>query len=52
LSIYRWININPTVLGRGKSLFAGVTPKFPLRLLESKTFKSGVVALRYEPERK
>ena len=46
------LNINPTVLGRGKSLFAGVTRSFPLKLLESKTFKSGVVALRYEPERK
>jgi dihydrofolate reductase len=46
------LNINPTVLGHGKSLFAGVTRSFPLKLLESKTFKSGVVALRYEPERK
>jgi dihydrofolate reductase len=46
------ININPTVLGHGKSLFTGVSRTFPLRLLESKTLKSGVVALRYEPERK
>lgn len=46
------ININPTVLGRGKSLFASVTRKIPLKLLEAKTFKSGVVAMRYEPERK
>jgi dihydrofolate reductase len=46
------INVNPTVLGSGKPLFAGVTRKFPLKLLESKTFKSGVVALRYAPERK
>ena len=46
------ININPTMLGRGKSLFAGVTRTFPLKLLEAQTFKSGVVALRYEPERK
>jgi dihydrofolate reductase len=45
------ININPTVLGRGKPLFAGVTRQIPLKLLESKTFKSGVVALRYEPQR-
>jgi dihydrofolate reductase len=43
------LNINPTVLGRGKPLFAGVTRRFPLKLLESKTFKSGVVALRYVP---
>jgi dihydrofolate reductase len=45
------ININPTVLGQGKALFAGVSRTFPLKLLESKTFTSGVVALRYEPER-
>ena len=45
------ININPTVLGRGKALFAGVTRKIPLKLLESRPFKSGVVALRYEPDR-
>jgi len=46
------ININPAVLGQGKLLFANVTRKFPLKLLETKTFKSGVVALRYEPDRK
>jgi dihydrofolate reductase len=45
------ININPIVLGRGKPLFANVTREFPLKLLEAKTFQSGVVALRYEPVR-
>lgn len=45
------ININPTILGEGKALFAGVTRSFPLKLLASKTFQSGVVALRYEPDR-
>jgi dihydrofolate reductase len=45
------ININPTMLGQGRALFAGVTRPFPLKLLESKTFQSGVVALRYAPER-
>ena len=30
------ININPTVLGHGKPLFAGVTRKFSLKLLEVK----------------
>ncbi|MBX3084545.1 MAG: dihydrofolate reductase [Anaerolineae bacterium] len=48
---YRF-NINPTVLGKGKPFFANVTRNFPLKLIESKTFKSGVVALRYEPIRK
>ncbi len=46
------ININPVVLGHGKPLFAGVTRQFPLKLLGTKTFKSGVVSLRYEPDRK
>jgi dihydrofolate reductase len=45
------ININPTVLGSGPSLFEGVARKFPLKLLESKTLKSGVILLRYEPDR-
>jgi dihydrofolate reductase len=45
------ININPTALGRGKPLFANVTRDFPLKLLEAKAFKSGAVALRYEPVR-
>src|SRR5579859_5523264 len=43
---YRF-NINPIVLGRGKSPFTGVTRKFSLNLLDSKTFRSGVVAVRY-----
>jgi dihydrofolate reductase len=45
------IGINPVVLGHGKPLFAGVTRNFPLKLLEAQPFKSGVVALRYEPVR-
>ncbi len=45
------INVNPTVLGEGKPLFANMNRKIPLKLLESKTFNSGVVALRYAPVR-
>lgn len=45
------ININPVVLGSGKPLFSGVTRNFPLKLLEARTLKSGVVTLRYEPAR-
>ncbi len=47
---YRF-NINPTVLGEGKPLFANITRNIPLKLLESNTLKSGVVLLRYEPVR-
>jgi dihydrofolate reductase len=45
------INVNPVVLGVGKPYFANVTRNFKLKLLGSKTFQSGVVALRYEPVR-
>ncbi len=45
------IQINPTTLGEGKRLFAEGGRKLRLKLLESRTFASGVVALRYEPNR-
>ena len=45
------ININPTVLGQGKPYFAQGTSGFPLKLLETQTLTSGVVALRYERDR-
>ncbi|MBI5670581.1 MAG: dihydrofolate reductase [Chloroflexi bacterium] len=45
------LNLNPSVLGCGKPLFANITRNFQLKLLESRTFKSGVVGLRYEPVR-
>jgi dihydrofolate reductase len=42
--------VYPVVLGQGKRLFKdGITAT--LRLLESRSFSSGVVALVYEPER-
>ncbi len=47
---YRF-NINPMVLGHGKPHFANDTRQIPLTLLESKTFSSGVVSLRYAPVR-
>lgn len=47
---YRF-NINPTMLGKGKPLFGGLPHQMQLKLIESKTLKSGVVALRYEPIR-
>jgi dihydrofolate reductase len=41
--------VHPIVLGEGRRLFEGVNPpeKCQLKLVESKTFKSGCVALRY-----
>jgi dihydrofolate reductase len=44
--------VHPVVVGRGKHLFKeGVDTKV-LKLIETKTFSSGVVALTYQPESK
>ena len=43
-----WLNVNPVVLGEGKSLFANLRNKIPLKLVSTKVFNSGVVGLRYE----
>jgi dihydrofolate reductase len=49
--IYEYrINVNPVVLGSGMPLFKGVD-NLKLNLIDSQTFKGGVVALRYEPIR-
>jgi dihydrofolate reductase len=42
------INVNPVILGKGEMLFEGVED-IKLKLVESKTLKSGVVLLKYEP---
>jgi dihydrofolate reductase len=41
--------INPVVLGSGTPLFKGNLDKLPLKLLESKVLKSGLVILHYQP---
>jgi dihydrofolate reductase len=43
------IMVNPIVLGDGKPLFKGIQNKLELRLLKTKTFKSGNVLLYYAP---
>lgn len=45
-----WIFVNPILLGQGIPLFKNVTGIVKLKLLESKTFTSGVVALHYGKE--
>lgn len=40
--------VHPLVIGNGKPLFASMSIKVPLRLVESKTYDNGVVNLRYE----
>jgi dihydrofolate reductase len=43
------IMVNPVVLGNGKPLFKGIKDKFNLKLLKTKTFRSGNVLLYYQP---
>lgn len=40
--------IHPVMLGAGTRYFPPDAPRIPLRLLETRTFSSGVVYLRYE----
>ncbi len=47
-----WIFVNPVLLGQGIPLFKDVTEKTPLKLVETKTFSHGVIALHYETIRK
>lgn len=48
---YRII-VNPVVIGNGKTLFKGIKDRFNLKLLKTKTFRSGNVLLYYEPIKK
>ncbi len=41
--------VNPVVLGKGNTLFAGLNDELNLKLLKTKTFKSGNVLLYYQP---
>ena len=43
------IVVIPIVLGQGKTLFAGVTGRFPLTLINTRPFGNGNVVLSYEP---
>jgi dihydrofolate reductase len=42
------LQVNPVILGAGKNLFANVK-KMNLKLIEARTFKNGIVWLRYQP---
>jgi len=43
-----WFLVHPIILGKGKQLFENLNQKSKLKLLESKVFNSGVVALHYQ----
>ncbi len=48
---YRFL-IHPVILGQGLPLFKNITEKIDLKLLNTKTFQSGVVAMYYEPTKR
>lgn len=43
-----WLFVNPIILGQGMPLFKDVTGTTELKLVESKTFECGVIALHFE----
>ena len=44
--------VHPVVLGSGKPLFKNIKDKVNLKLVETKSFNSGVVGLYYQPDKK
>jgi dihydrofolate reductase len=42
--------VHPVVLGSGKRLFTEANPKQKLKLVETKSFNTGIVILHYQPE--
>ena len=42
-----WLFVNPIILGKGMPLFKDITGTTKLKLVESKTFPCGVIALHY-----
>jgi dihydrofolate reductase len=43
-----WLNVNPVALGSGNPLFGG---KITLKLVEARTYRSGVIGMHYQPDR-
>jgi hypothetical protein len=41
----------PVIVGKGKRLFQNASEKKSLKLIETKTFSSGVVVLSYQPDK-
>ena len=43
--------VQPIVAGHGPTLFAGLSERLDLKLVGRQEFRSGAVALRYQPSR-
>jgi len=46
-----YINVYPVVLGGGILLWKDIKDRMKLKLLEAKTFRSGVVGLHYQSDK-
>jgi len=44
------LELNPTILAKGKALFTNQEQRKKLTLIDSKALKSGLIILRYKPE--
>ena len=44
-----WLLVHPVIWGAGRRLFEGMSDRIELKLVDSQTFKSGVVVLHYTP---
>ena len=42
-----WLSVHPILLSSGKPLFQQLTKRLSLKLLESKSYSSGLVSLKY-----
>ncbi|MBI1228333.1 MAG: dihydrofolate reductase [Bacteroidetes bacterium] len=42
-----WLSVHPILLGSGKPLFRGISDRIKLTLLETKTYETGLVSLKY-----
>ena len=42
-----WLSVHPIILGSGKALFSNISNRIPLKLLDTKTYSSGLVAVTY-----
>lgn len=45
------IFVNPVFIGKGRPLFDGIKERLRLKLVKTKTFKSGLILLYYVPEK-
>jgi len=46
-----WLSVHPIVLGSGKPLFQNIRERKKLKLVHHKVYETGLVSLRYQPEK-